>query len=323
MADTRLWYWRYTLRAKAELNSRSAAREFEGALIRDFGGGVGCVHPWTALGDASLDEQLAAIAAEKPTALGEQALLCAEADGLSRRQGRNLFTSLTIPPSHWTAGTNPEDDDPVAIEEAGFWSVKLKGGSEPIQELVERLGRWKTEAPELRYRVDFNETLNEESIREFWLLLDDATRAAIDFVEDPCPWNPEVWHRLREELGLPIAADREVMQRSAEADWLIVKPAVINAIEPGEHAFHSGQRLAFTSYMDHPIGQLYAAWRAAECSAIFGAQLGDCGLLTHHLFEPDPFFEQLGNDGPILLPPEGTGLGFDDLLDSLPWKPLI
>ncbi len=321
MADTRLWFWRYTLRAKGALNARSAAVEFEGALVRDFGGGVGCVHPCPSLGDRTLDEQLAAIASGRPTALGEQALLCAEADGLARRQGRNLFAPLSIPPSHWTAGSDVDHDDPVSVAGEGFRSVKFKG-SENTRALVGRIERWKGEAPDLRFRIDFNETLSEDGVREFWLSLDDAARAAIDFVEDPCPWNPEAWHRLREDLGLPLAADRDVLQRAAEADWLVVKPAVINAVEPGELAYRSGQRLVFTSYLDHPIGQLYAAWRAAECAAIFGPQLGDCGLLTHSLFEPDPFLEELKNDGPVLVPPPGTGLGFDELLDALPWKPL-
>ena len=319
--DTRLWFWRYTLRSRRALNARTSVVEHEGALIRDFGGGVGCVHPWTSLGDASLDDQLAAIAKDRPTLLGEQALLCAELDGLARRQGRNLFATLAIPPSHWTAGVDPADDDPKAIVARGFRSVKLKGGPE-IATTLERVRHWRAAAPELRIRLDFNDTLTPESFLEFWLALEDGDRAAIDFIEDPVPWNAVIWHQLREALGAPLAADRDVMQRSTEADWLIVKPAVINAIQPGESAWHANQRLAFTSYMDHPIGQLYAAYRAAECAAIFVSLLGDCGLVTHELFEPDSFSEQLGTEGARLVPPTGTGLGFDELLETLPWKPL-
>ena len=119
-----------------------------------------------------------------------------------------------------------------------------------------------------------------------------------------------------------MAADRDLETRAGEADWLVVKPAVINSVVPGEIAHENGLRLTFTSYLDHAVGQLYAAWRAAECAPIFGSQLGACGLLTHESFEPDPFFEQLGSEGARLVPPPGTGLGFDDLLETLPWKPL-
>jgi len=47
-----------------------------------------------------------------------------------------------------------------------------------------------------------------------------------------------------------------------------------------------------------------------------------CGLLTHRCFETDPFFEQIRCDGPRLVPPPGTGLGCDELLEKLPWKAL-
>ena len=152
----------------------------------------------------------------------------------------------------------------------------------------------------------------------FYLLPDPQ----IDFVEDPIPWDPGAWNRLREAHGIPLAADRDLETRADEADWLVVKPAVINSVVPGEIAHAKGLRLVFTSYLDHAVGQLYAAWRAAECAPIFGPQLGACGLLTHGCFEPDPFFEQLECEGSRLVPPHGTGLGFDDLLEALPWKPL-
>jgi O-succinylbenzoate synthase len=301
--------WRYTIRARGPLNARASSSDREGALIRDDGGGVGCIHPWPELGDEPLNEQLTALAAGRPTNLGEQALLCAEADGFARRQGRSLFSGLNIPPSHWTAPGHVFSPPPE-----GFDTIKLKS--------VAHLGRYRAEFPHHRLRIDFNDTLTESGFRDWWLALDDATRAVIEFIEDPIPWDPAAWRRLREELGAPLAADREVMTRAGEADWLIVKPATINAVEPGELAWRTGKRVAFTSYLDHAIGQLHAAWRAAECAAIFGDRLGACGLVTHHLFEPDPFFERLSFQGNRLTPPGGTGLGFDDLLDSLPWKPL-
>lgn len=301
--------WRYTIRARGPLNARAASVEREGALIRDAGGGVGCIHPWPELGDRPLNEQLAALAAGRPTHIGAQALLCAETDGFARRQGRSLFADLRMPPSHWTAASHEFSPPPD-----GFGTIKLKTEF--------HLSRYRTEFPHHRLRIDFNDTFTESTFREWWLALDDATRAAIEFIEDPIPWDPAAWRRLREDLSVPLAADRDVMTRAGEADWLIVKPVTINAVEPGELAWHAGKRVAFTSYMDHAIGQLYAAWRAAECAAIFGDRLGDCGLITHHLFETDPFFERLSIQGSRLVPPGGTGLGFDDLLESLPWKPL-
>jgi O-succinylbenzoate synthase len=47
-----------------------------------------------------------------------------------------------------------------------------------------------------------------------------------------------------------------------------------------------------------------------------------CGLFTHVLYEPNEFIEAIRCDGARLLPPSGTGIGFDGLLERLPWKRL-
>ena len=49
---------------------------------------------------------------------------------------------------------------------------------------------------------------------------------------------------------------------------------------------------------------------------------GFLGLQTHGLFEADQFTERLGVAGPTFTAPGGAGLGFDDLLEKLPWKRL-
>lgn len=321
MASTTLWFWRYSLCSRSVLNARTEESVHEGALIRDFGGGVGCLHPWPSLGDASLEVQLSALQQERPTGLGVQALLCAEADGLARRKGRNLFESLKVPPSHFSAGTDPDRDCPAEVVKQGFRSVKFKGTPD-LEALRLRLDHWQREAPDLRWRIDCNETLEFSSLCGFWDSLDPELRASVEFFEDPFPWDRDLWRQAREESGIPLAADRDLMSRAEEADFLVVKPAVVHPVEAGEVAFQTGQKIVVTSYLDHAIGQLYAAWRAAECAPILRSQLGDCGLLTQDAFEADPFFERLKADGPVLVPPPGTGLGFDDLLEDLPWKPL-
>jgi O-succinylbenzoate synthase len=71
--------------------------------------------------------------------------------------------------------------------------------------------------------------------------------------------------------------------------------------------------------MDHPIGQFGAAYVAALNKDKLSAR---CGLFTHVLYEKNEFIERIRSDGARLLPPEGTGIGFDDLLERLPWKKL-
>ena len=96
-------------------------------------------------------------------------------------------------------------------------------------------------------------------------------------------------------------------------DVVVVKPAL-------EDVPATTKEIVITSYMDHPVGQLFAAYVAATYSA--GRPPPVAGLATHILFESDPFIERMQLDGARLVPPPGTGIGFDDLLESLPWKKL-
>jgi O-succinylbenzoate synthase len=248
-----------------------------GALLRVDGSGYADVHPWPELGDAPLDEQLALLARGETTALTRASLHWAAVDADARARGVSLFDGLTIPESHWPGNEPPE----------GFDTVKTKG-VQPVPSHV-------------RIRIDFNARLTAE---EFLRVAETLPKERIDFVEDPCPYDRETWAALRARTGLKLALDRF----TGEADVLVHKPA-LSAEFPG-----FGEEIVVTSYMDHPVGQFFAAYVAATHRVN-----ARCGLMTHVLYEPDAFAERVERDGARLLPPQGTGVGFDDLLGSVRW----
>jgi O-succinylbenzoate synthase len=278
-------FWRYELTPKRRLNAVAADGVRRGALIR-INGGVADVHPWPELGDLPLDEQLALLARGETTPLTQSSLEFASTDAAARRDGRSLFDGLTIPPSHW-----PGPDPPEAFD-----TVKLKS----IDVIPDRV----------RLRIDFNGTLTPA---EFVRIAATLPRDRIDFIEDPCPYDAAVWRELREQTGLRLALDRAPSSSQREPDSydvLILKPAI-------QEVACSDTEIVVTSYMDHPIGQLCAAYAAATANI-----KSTCGLITHVLFENDPFIERMRIDGTRLVPPGGTGWGFDDLLKTLPWQKL-
>lgn len=263
----------------------------EGALLR-AGDGVADLHPWPELGDAPLDEQIALLARGHATPLIRASLRCAEIDGEARRRGVSLFENLSIPLSHW-----PGDDPP-----AEFDTVKLKR----VMDVPSRV----------RIRVDFNARLTPE---EFLRVAESLPHERVDFIEDPCPYDESVWAELRARTRLRLAYDTpSPRERGGQGqgwrhsrhsfDILVHKPALQT-----EWPMHDD--VVVTSHMDHAIGQFYAAYVAATHDVN-----ARCGLMTHVLYEPDAFFERVQRDGARLLPPRGTGLGFDDLLERLPWK---
>jgi O-succinylbenzoate synthase len=309
-------YWRYELTPKRRLSAVANAGPRRGALIR-VDGGVADLHPWPELGDLSLDDQLALLARGETTPLTKASLSFASIDASARRDGRNLFDGLTIPLSHW-----PGPDPPPEFD-----TVKLKS----IDVIPDRV----------RLRIDFNATLTAE---EFVRISTSLPRERIDFIEDPCPYDASVWRDVRKRTGFRLALDRapsssqhrqeclcdtnsddnEILRASHHPMWhrhsclcsvnsydvLILKPAL------GEIPC-TDKEIVVTSYMDHPIGQLCAAYAAATANITT-----TCGLITHVLFENDPFIERMRIDGTRLVPPSGTGWGFDDLLEKLPWQKL-
>jgi O-succinylbenzoate synthase len=281
-----MWFWRYELHPRGRLSAVANPGPRLGALIR-VEEGCADVHPWPELGDAPLDEQLGRLARGETTPLTRRSLEFASIDGDARRRGVNLFDGLTIPESHW-----PESAGDVP---AAFDTVKIK------------MHRGASIDPDLfrfRLRLDYNATL---TAAEF--LDERLPRESIDFVEDPCPFESTTWAELRRRSGVRLALDR-ACDDDPSVDVLVVKPAV-------QEVPRSTKEIVITSYMDHAIGQMAAAWVAAG-----HATSARCGLLTQLLFEPDPFFERIRIDGARLVAPPGTGWGFDDLLVNLPWKKL-
>jgi len=310
---------RYRLKARGLLNAVSRRREFEGALIR-IDGGFGCIHPWPELGDPPLEKCLADLAGERRWPLVRRAVRCAEYDREARHYEHSLFEEMEVPRSHATL-VKTDAAELARAAEAGFTTIKLKAGRNPEAE-TRFLDAMTTEHPTLKWRLDFNEAPEPAEAAGFLLGLADATRAAIDFAEDPCPYSDTTWRLLRRQTKVRLAVDREAGPLSLAAQVMVIKPALDEPFLLGEAAVRHNQRVVFTSYMDHPLGQAFAAWEAARFELQFPGQVGLCGLQTNHLFEPDAFAEMLGPWSPEFTVPDGHGLGFDGLLEELPWMRL-
>ncbi|MES2922846.1 MAG: enolase C-terminal domain-like protein [Verrucomicrobiota bacterium] len=310
---------RYRLKARGFLNAISNRRYFDGVLIQ-IDGGYGCIHPWPELGDPTLEKCLVDLAGPRRWPIVRRAVRCAEYDRVSRNFENSLFEEMEVPASHATLAKTDARSIALAAE-AGFTTVKLKGGRDLAAE-AKFLDEMAGEFPALKWRLDFNESLTPEQASRFLLGLKEKARSAIDFVEDPCPYSETAWKELRRSTGVKLAVDREAAPLSSAAQVMVVKPALDEPFLLGESAISHNQRVVLTSYMDHPLGQTFAAWEAARLELQFPGLVGICGLQTHQLFEPDEFSEVLGPWSPDFKVPDGTGLGFNDLLDALPWTRL-
>ncbi len=310
---------RYRLKARGFLNSISKRREFEGALIQ-VDGGYACLHPWPELGDPPLEKCLADLQGERRWPIVKRALRCAHFDRAAREFEDSLFEEMEVPESHATLAA-ADDEQVTAAQEAGFSLIKVKFGHDPMKE-AEWLNAAIDQFPTLRWRLDFNESMEPAQANDFLKALEGPARRAIDFIEDPCVYSEKVWTDLYKQHRVPLAVDRESSPQSTAAQVMVIKPAVDEPLLLGEAALHQEQRIVLTSYMEHPVGQAFAAWEAGRMNLMLPGSVGVSGLQTHHLFERNEFSELLGDWSPQFTPPAGTGIGFDDLLAAEPWTKL-
>ncbi len=336
----------YSLYPRTALNGRHDGGERRGALLRIETSewiGFADLHPWTELGDISLERQLQCLADGMKTPLVERALIHAEADGRARENKQSLFAGLSIPESHFLL-TDLNETGPerlTAVFEDGFTCVKIKVGRD-LAMAHARLQRLFDEWPEgLTLRLDLNACVNLAESSEFFLNLRDA-RPHIEFVEDPGPYDLAGWTKWQQTTGLSAALDREALVRQLDEasfednstdpfHFVILKPAVQTPQEWIDSAtWRKHVAFVVTSYMDHPLGQAAAAWEAARAAKHLSllvtdglhSSLSTCGLLSHFVYEPNDFSEFLQTQGPRLLAPAGTGFGFDDLLQHQNWRSL-
>lgn len=324
---SRIYVHRYRLQSRQGLNSRSHTTEHEGALIRvdkDGFSGYGCLHPWVELGDLSLDELLLELKEGRLSRQVKCALHCAGIDGVARSEGVSLFDGVKVPDSHATI-VGGIDRVALAVEE-GFDTVKMKMGRD-LEADIKLVQEVNEAFPDLRLRFDFNGVLSEGQVVKFVDGLGAMIRGQIDFLEDPTCLGVRVWNELRDKYGVKTAVDREVAKASASKlifDYSVLKPAVNRTDRLCDSALLSGRNVVITSYMDHPLGQCYAALMAGLLDEGYRGLVNKrCGLMTHGLYEADAFTERLGEKSPRWKSPHGgTGLGFDDLLEELDWQEL-
>ena len=210
-----------------------------------------------------------------------------EEDGRARAEGRWLFDGIKVPKSHGLVAG-------MVVPE-GFEVVKIKV-SEANWDWVRAFCEGRGENS---VRLDANGR-GWPGMFDGW---GDAARRAVDFLEDPFLPEAGRWG------DLPVVT----------ADDFLVGGGVVKIVKPAREDWNEGEkrRQVVTSYLDHAVGQAFAAWEAGRRGVTEVA-----GLQTHGVFEEDPFFEELGEVRPTFTKPQGTGIGFDDLLEKLPWKKL-
>ena len=300
-------FWPYALTFRHSNIQRYGALlrfQFPDGLI-----GYADCHPWVELGDDPLQKQLSLLSQSVTTPITERSKYFARLDAKARTKKLNIFSNLEIPSSHMLV--MDQSFDLQSVIQQGFTRIKLKvTDTTSLKYLLPLI------PDNLKLRLDFNSKISKESFQK---CLDEILPwlSKIDFIEDPFPFDSSSWKAIQQQYKVSLARDHG-SQKSLESDShdvIIIKPAKQDVRKFEELP----KRLVITSYLDHPLGQLGAAFFAAKLAP----EVDVCGLLSHCVYQTNEFSEQIENHGPYLIPPQkGTGFGFDHILSKLEWKNL-
>ncbi|HVK61102.1 MAG TPA: enolase C-terminal domain-like protein [Bdellovibrionales bacterium] len=315
---TDFWFSFYTLISKAGLGSKAETRERRGALMRvdtSEGSGFADLHPWTELGDLPLEKQIESLVSGAPATLAKRSLELAAHDRAARAAKKSLFSDLQIPKSHFLVTDLSAFDSNALDAAAGFTTFKFKLTKAFATEL-QTLESVASRLQGFRLRFDMNAAFDARSADSVLVQLKQLFGSAIEFVEDPCPYDKATWAKLSQTV--PLAYDRPGGGTSdVESEFVIFKPAVQDSASMV--AWTKNSRVIVTSYLDHPIGQMGAAFEAARFYK--GCAPEVCGLLSQHAYLPNEFSGRMEVSEARLIPSlEEAGIGFADLLEKQNWR---
>lgn len=280
--------------------------------------GYADLHPHPELGDEVLEEQLAGLGKGEPSKLTRRSVHWALIDAHARKKGESLFASLQVPKTHAlvTDLENFKVDQLQDLKAQGYEYLKVKMGKDLPNE-TQKVLQLIPQLQGISLRIDFNESLDVRVFSDWWNLARGVLEEHVDFIEDPFPYRPEAWRASKAPLALDRPLNLENL-KTFDGSVVVFKPAISDT-----HWLNTIQhRVVFSTYMDHPVGEMSAIFAAAQHYA-HGGEGQVCGLRTWHLFDTNEFSEILSDVGPELSVADGTGLGFDEQLRSQNWKPLL
>jgi hypothetical protein len=235
-------YAEYQLTPLKQLN-RFETKTRRGIILRIGGVNASYVdyHPWTELGDASIESILEDLKTDRKLPITLHLLNTANdntSDLLCKKALQPFKNHCLISDQQW-----PLSGDVIKckigkdVESEVKWIKKiLKQGS--------------------RVRLDANGVFSYEETLSFWDSFTPEEQLQIDYLEDPTFYCPKLWKDFKKH-GIPLAVDRVVRPDELDPttfDFIVHKPN----IQPWQSINHLEKPVIFSSYMGHDLGRLYS-----------------------------------------------------------------
>lgn len=321
---------KYTLSPQMSLGALSGAKDREGALLRiewpNEKIGYADLHPWPELGDPELKEHLLGLSSGKISTLAEQSLWLAKQDAILRAEKKNALDGGGRVKSHYTVTdiSKITDTNLQEIKSSAFGTIKLKMGTD-LQREIDFIHRGILKQGFI-FRLDFNAKAKPKDIEKLHGLLPEGIRQKIEFIEDPIPYDHKAWTELAKFFPLAVDIQLEKVdwkQRNLPFGTIVLKPSRQDVEKTVQLAIQNKCKLVVTSALDHPVGVVHATRIANDLKLKYPEMVLESGCATTRLYKPSNFSMKMLWQGPFLMQVFGKGVGFDDLLTTIPWEPLF
>ncbi len=321
-------YYQYQLDPVVELNAVTNQKPRRGILIQvEWPGaviGYADLHPWPEFGDGPLDEQLSDLRKGKISFQLEQSIWLAKRDALARKADVSLWELAPRLKNNFliTDVSKATDDVLDRAKQGGFSTIKMKAGRDFDQDM--EFATKVLKSANFMLRIDFNCLAQWQYYEKYMSSLEKSLRARIDYVEDPFPYEFEIYKEAR--AFSRVAVDRDFSkinfdERNAPpVDQLILKPAHQDVDKFMVQAKKWMIPVTVTSYMDHPVGMVHAALVAADLKKKHDTLIGTIGCMHHHLYHKDIFQTAMTIAGPYIQRVGGKGIGFDFFFHQITWS---
>lgn len=310
----KIYYYTYTLESANTLNSVSNKKLFTGALLRNETG-YSCIHPWEEFGDLPLNKQLESISNNHPTDLAKIALNFLEIDSSARKNNLLLFEKESYLDSHRLVS---DIKDLEHLQEFPLIKVKI-GKDVNLESLL--INNYIKNSPNTKIRLDCNGVFTYDSFCDFFDLFSDDTKLAIDFIEDPIKYMADSWSKLKNKVRLAYdfysssLVDKNYQVR-------IIKPSAVFYNDIFTKEILNNTEICITTTLGHPLSVCHAAWVQNQSKKMYSSSILAGGITSFTSFKKDSFSEIIWGLNDNFIIPDGTGFGFNGLLDGLNWKKL-
>lgn len=326
----KIFYALYELKPISHESKAFSLPVRNGALLKiqwtDQKIGYADLHPWPELGDPTLEEHLSSLREFKLTEMTEQAIWLASLDAQGRQDKVNIFDNQILLRNNAIVNRvgphTVELLDPLIKK--GFSTAKLKVGIS-IDEEVQMINRM-ANTHNLKLRLDFNSRLTWKTFSQYILGLTPTAKKLIEYVEDPFPYDAELWKEARQIV--PLAIDWELrkiskdLNQPIEADVFVLKPTHQDIQVRLAQAEKWNKFITVTSHMGHPLGVMQCLQVAQQLHKAQPNRMRDPGCMTFDVFEPTEFHSLLNIQGPYVRKVGGWGIGFDFILKGQKWNQL-